>query len=122
MIHPFWRRALVVGALTTAALFGAHPQLAAASVSDSGSADPSFAASQPGNYLAGLIASADRDSAAAEAYYREALRLDPRNAELIERSFSAALSNGDIPRGERACGTPVDCAIRTTGLRGLRCR
>ncbi len=53
--------------------------------------------SQPGNYLAGLIASADRDSAAAEAFYREALRLDPRNAELIERSFSAALSNGDIP-------------------------
>ncbi len=96
MINPFWRRALLVGALTSAALFSAHPQLAAASVSDNG-ADPSFAASQPGNYLAGLIASADRDSASAEAYYREALRLDPRNAELIERSFSAALANGDIP-------------------------
>ena len=97
VINPFWRRALVVGALANAALAGAYPQFAAASATDSGSADPSLAMSQPGNYLAGLIASADRDSAAAEAYYREALRLDPRNAELIERSFSAALSNGDIP-------------------------
>jgi tetratricopeptide (TPR) repeat protein len=97
VINPFLRRALVVSALTTTALFSAHPQLAAASVADNGPADPSFAASQPGNYLAGLIASADRDSAAAESYYREALRLDPRNAELIERAFSAALSNGDIP-------------------------
>ena len=97
VINPFWRRALVAGALATGALASAYPQFAAASVTDSGSADPRFAVSQPGNYLAGLIASADRDSAAAEAFYREALRLDPRNAELIERSFSAALSNGDIP-------------------------
>ena len=51
--------------------------------------------SQPGNYLAGLIASADRDAASAEAYYREALRVDPRNPDLLERAFAAALSNGD---------------------------
>ena len=93
----FWRRTLAVGPLAAAALCSAHLQLAAASVPDIEIAAPSFAASQPGNYLAGLIASADRDSAAAEAYYREALRLDPRNPELIERAFSAALSNGDVP-------------------------
>ena len=51
--------------------------------------------SQPGNYLAAIIASADRDTASAEAYYREALRIDPRNADLLERTFAAALSNGD---------------------------
>jgi Flp pilus assembly protein TadD len=51
--------------------------------------------SQLGNYLAALIASADRDTASAEAYYREALTLDPRNADLLERAFAAALSNGD---------------------------
>ena len=51
--------------------------------------------SQPGNYLAGLIASSDRDTASAEAYYREALRIDPRNPDLLERTFAAALSNGD---------------------------
>jgi tetratricopeptide (TPR) repeat protein len=56
---------------------------------------PDLALSQPGNYLAALIASADRDTASAEAFYREALRVDPRNPELLERAFGAALSNGD---------------------------
>ena len=51
--------------------------------------------SQPGDYLAALIASADRDTASAEAYYREALRIDPRNPDLLERTFAAALANGD---------------------------
>ena len=51
--------------------------------------------SQPGNYLSALIASADRDTPAAEAYYRQALRIDPRNPDLLERAFAAALSNGD---------------------------
>ena len=31
----------------------------------------------------------------AELYYREALRVDPRNPDLLERAFAAALSNGD---------------------------
>ena len=53
------------------------------------------AESQPGNYLSALIASADRDTASAETYFREALRVDPRNADLLERAFAAALSNGD---------------------------
>ena len=53
------------------------------------------AESQPGNYLAALIASADRDTASAETYFREALRVDPRNPDLLERAFAAALSNGD---------------------------
>ncbi len=96
MIDQFWRRALAIGTLTAAALCSAHLEGAAASVSDNDSAALSIGTSQPGNYLAGLIASADRDSAAAETYYREALRLDPRNPELIERAFSAALSNGDV--------------------------
>ena len=33
--------------------------------------------------------------ASAEAYYREALRIDPRNPDLLARTFTAALSNGD---------------------------
>jgi tetratricopeptide (TPR) repeat protein len=51
--------------------------------------------SQPGNYLSALIASADRDTPAAEVFYQEALRVDPRNPDLLERAFAAALSNGD---------------------------
>ena len=121
MIDQFWRRALAIGTLTAAALCSAHLEGAAASVSDDNSAALSIGTSQPGNYLAGLIASADRNSAAAETYYREALRLDPRNPELIERAFSAALSNGDVASAaplRNACWR----ATRTTGLRGLRCR
>jgi tetratricopeptide (TPR) repeat protein len=52
--------------------------------------------SQSGNYLAALVAGADRDTPAAAAYFREALRADPRNPELIERAFAAALANGNI--------------------------
>ena len=91
----FWRRTLAAGALSAIALAGAAPAFAAATVADSPSLDV-FAGSEPGNYLAGLIASANSDSAAAEAYYLEALRLDPHNPDLVDRAFSASLSNGDV--------------------------
>jgi tetratricopeptide (TPR) repeat protein len=52
--------------------------------------------SQSGNYLAALVAGADRDTPSAAAYFREALRADPRNPELIERAFAAALANGNM--------------------------
>jgi tetratricopeptide (TPR) repeat protein len=73
----------------------AAPISALAAAVDFGSQSLEFGESQPGNYLAGLIASADRDTSSAEAYYREALRADPRNADLLERAFAAALANGD---------------------------
>jgi tetratricopeptide (TPR) repeat protein len=53
--------------------------------------------SQSGNYLAALVAGDDRDTVAAATYFREALRADPRNSDLIERAFAAALSNGNMP-------------------------
>ena len=53
--------------------------------------------SSVGNYLAALVAGADRDTMAAATFFREALRADPGNAELLERTFVAALSNGDMP-------------------------
>src|ERR1700722_13672387 len=68
---------------------------AAAVQTEPGSEKLEVGASQPGNYLSALIASADRDTPAAEVYYREALRVDPRNPDLLERAFAAALSNGD---------------------------
>ncbi|MDB5644217.1 MAG: repeat-containing protein [Hyphomicrobiales bacterium] len=49
-----------------------------------------------GNYLSALSAGAQRDTAAAAAYFREALRFDPRNGELMERAFVAALANGNF--------------------------
>ena len=55
--------------------------------------------SQSGNYLAALVAGADRDTAAAAVYSREALRGDPRNVDLVERAFAAALAAGDVADG-----------------------
>jgi tetratricopeptide (TPR) repeat protein len=52
--------------------------------------------SQSGNYLAALVAGDDRDTFAAATYFREALRADPHNADLIERAFAADLSNGNM--------------------------
>ena len=54
-----------------------------------------LATSQPGNYLSAIIASADRDADAASVDFREALRQDPRNLDLIERAFAATLVSGD---------------------------
>src|SRR5579862_2711169 len=68
---------------------------AAAIQTEAGSENLEIGDSQPGNYLSALIASADRDTPAAELYYRAALQADPRNPDLLERAFAAALSNGD---------------------------
>ncbi len=49
-----------------------------------------------GNYLAGRQANILRDSAAASAYYRAALRSDPKNTEILELAFYSVLAEGDI--------------------------
>ncbi len=84
----------VAAGIFGAAVFAVATSALAAAV-DPNSQAPEVGQSQPGNYLAGLIASADRDTSSAEVYYREALRVDPRNSDLIERAFAAALANGD---------------------------
>src|SRR5260370_10449056 len=63
-------------------------------------------ASQPGNYLAAIVAADDRDTASAEVYYREALRADPRNPDLLERAFAAALANGHEPSADSLAQRP----------------
>src|SRR6202522_2050306 len=82
--------------------------IAAAVQTEPGSEQLEIGDSQPGNYLSALIASADRDTPAAEVYYGEALQADPRNPDLLERAFAAALSNGDevsaSSLGERLLG------------------
>ncbi|HVT55193.1 MAG TPA: tetratricopeptide repeat protein [Xanthobacteraceae bacterium] len=52
--------------------------------------------SPAGNYLAGRFANANRDMAAAAVYYRAALRADPKNEDLLERTFIAVLAKGSI--------------------------
>jgi len=54
---------------------------------------------QSGNYLSAMVAGADRDTAAAAIFSREALRADPHNVDLVERAFAAALADGDVTDG-----------------------
>src|SRR5262245_43007962 len=49
--------------------------------------------SPSGSYLAARHAGGQRDAAAAASYYRAALRGDPRNNELLGRTFLAVLAN-----------------------------
>ena len=57
---------------------------------------PPLSGSPLGSYLAARHAGAQRDSTAAAAYYLSALRADPRNTALLERTFLSVLADGDI--------------------------
>jgi len=72
---------------------------ARARVVEPGSGPFEIGQTQSGNYLSALIASDDRDTAGSAFYFREALRADPRNVDLIERAFAAALADGDAVNG-----------------------
>lgn len=57
--------------------------------------------SPSGSYLAARHAGIQRDAAAASAFYRAALRADPRNSELVERAFLSFLVDGDVEEAVR---------------------
>src|SRR5207253_128791 len=52
--------------------------------------------SASGSFLAARHAGGQKDAAAAASYYRAALRVDPRNGELLGRAFLAVLANGEV--------------------------
>ena len=49
-----------------------------------------------GSYLAARHAGQQRDATAAAAYYRSALRHDPKNGDLLDRTFLSLLVDGEI--------------------------
>jgi tetratricopeptide (TPR) repeat protein len=49
-----------------------------------------------GSYLAARHAGHERDAASAAAFYRAALRHDPKNPDLLDRTFLSLLVDGDI--------------------------
>jgi tetratricopeptide (TPR) repeat protein len=49
-----------------------------------------------GSYLAARHANVERDSNSAAAFYRSALRTDPKNNDLLDRAFISSLADGDI--------------------------
>ena len=91
IIHRALAAGFFASGVVTAIAFAA----AATPADESSQQSSALGASQPGNYLAAIAAADDRDTASAEVFYREALRADPRNSDLLERAFAAALSNGD---------------------------
>ena len=93
------RGRLLNALLAASALFALGAATAGAGASPSDSAPVQVGDSQAGNYLAALVAGADRDTAAAAVYLREALRADPRNPDLVERAFAADLADGDVADG-----------------------
>ncbi len=96
-------RALQALALGAACL-AAPPALARRALPAETIQVPAFqpAESLEGNFLAAYIAGAARDTAAAATFYREALKEDARNPELLERAFVAFLADGSMQEAFRA--------------------
>ena len=66
--------------------------------------------SSSGSYLAARHAGVQRDAGAAAAYYRAALRTDPKNSELLERAFLSVLAKAT---SRKRFGSPSRCCART---------
>jgi tetratricopeptide (TPR) repeat protein len=49
-----------------------------------------------GSYLAARHAGVERDATSAAAFYRSALRTDPKNNELLDRAFISSVADGDV--------------------------
>jgi tetratricopeptide (TPR) repeat protein len=73
---------------------GPHPAFAQAPTANA-------RASASGSFLAAQHATRERDAAAAATFYRSALRGDPRNNELLDRTFLSVLLNGDVEEAVR---------------------
>ena len=58
-------------------------------------------ANAAGSYLAARHAGIERDAAAEAAYYLNVLKTDPKNAELLARSFLSVVVEGDIDEAGR---------------------
>src|SRR4051812_31582874 len=93
---------LTIAALAAAAFAGSGPVLAQTPehTADNSAQFPSKhdlkSLTTSGSYLAARHASVERDANSAAAFYRSALRSDPKNNELLDRAFISSLADGDI--------------------------
>src|SRR5437868_8147818 len=71
-----------------------------------------------GSYLAARHASVERDASSAAAFYRSALRTDPKNNELLDRAFISSLADGDIDEAVKLADRilTIDKSNRVAGL------
>jgi tetratricopeptide (TPR) repeat protein len=89
LIAP-WAAALILGV-------GLAPSAVQARETTAISAPFEVSDSPAGNYLAARVAEAEHDTFAASTFFRETLRSDPQNIDLVQRAFVSALANGDMP-------------------------
>ena len=89
MTHTLYRQAAVIGVAVALSL----PSALAAQAPTAQELMHSNAA---GSYLAARHAGVERDAATEAAYYLNALKSDPHNADLLGRSFLSVLTDGDI--------------------------
>jgi len=95
VIHPLLsRRAAVVGAVV---LWSLPSALAAQAPTP----QDLLHSTASGSYLAARHAGVERDSETAAAYYLNVLKADPRNADLLSRTFLSVLTDGDIDEAGR---------------------
>jgi tetratricopeptide (TPR) repeat protein len=121
-----FKRALIIGGLSVNALFLSNQVMAQSGRNPAESMGAAETSS--GNYLAAIAAEAKRDTAAAAHFFREALREDPRNAEIQERAFIASVQDGAMPEAfrlaERVLRRDPENALAhlTLGVRALKNR
>jgi tetratricopeptide (TPR) repeat protein len=124
------RHRLAALILAGATVIGGAPALAARDQVPRRSPTPLFqpAESLEGNYLAAYIAGASRDTGAAAVFYREALKEDPRNPDLLERAFISFLADGSMQEafraGERLAGKESASGLiqLSIGVRDIKAR
>ena len=96
----FHRWTVAAAALTVLALPGSVSAQTPEHPSDNSALFPSSrdlkSLTTSGSYLAARHASVERDASSAAAFYRSALRTDPKNNELLDRAFISSLADGDI--------------------------
>ncbi len=91
---PLPRHAAIVGIAVALSLGSAvAAQAAAVQAPAQQELSPENAA---GSYLAARHAGEERDAAAEATYYMDVLKLDPRNPDLLSRTFLSVLSDGDV--------------------------
>ena len=84
--------------------------------------------SPSGNYLAAQHARVERDAMSASAYYRAALRTDPKNPVLLERTFLSVLVDGEVDEAVKLAERVIQfdkthrVARLVLGVRGLKQR
>lgn len=100
---------VLIGAVTLLLPATLSAQVVAKNESNVPSAHELARLSASGSYLAARHAGTERDAGAAAAYYRAALRSDPKNADLLERAFLSVLAEGDVEEAVRL----ADQVVRT---------